>query len=216
MKYYELLLKNKKLIAENNKLKNNIEELTGNNNIGENFIDDGIEKIRDLLVKYNVDNEFNKFIDNNLKNIKMNYINQIKSFQISTISKLNEIQNIIIQNFNTNDSSENNNEEINKELFSEIDLNFDNANKITEVKYIYEQKEKQLESLMKKYKENIDYYFDNLLNKNENKNNKEIIYKEYQEKINELEKLYEKAHHALEQRFFEKLKHITKFNKQIY
>ena len=216
MKYYELLLKNKKLIAENNKLKNNIEELTGNNNIGENFIDDGIEKIRDLLVKYNVDNEFNKFINNNLKNIKMNYINQIKSFQISTISKLNEIQNIIIQNFNTNDSSENNNEEINKELFSEIDLNFDNANKITEVKYIYEQKEKQLESLMKKYKENIDYYFDNLLNKNENKNNKEIIYKEYQEKINELEKLYEKAQNALEQKFFEKLKNITKFNKQIY
>ena len=146
----------------------------------------------------------------------MNYINQIKSFQISTISKLNEIQNIIIQNFNTNDSSENNNEEINKELFSEIDLNFDNANKITEVKYIYEQKEKQLESLMKKYKENIDYYFDNLLNKNENKNNKEIIYKEYQEKINELEKLYEKAQNALEQKFFEKLKNITKFNKQIY
>ena len=216
MKYYELLLKNKKLIAENNKLKNNIEELTGNNNIGENFIDDGIEKIRDLLVKYNVDNEFNKFINNNLKNIKMNYINQIKSFQISTISKLNEIQNIIIHNFNTNDSSENNNEEINKELFSEIDLNFDNANKITEVKYIYEQKEKQLESLMKKYKENIDYYFDNLLNKNENKNNKEIIYKEYQEKINELEKLYEKAQNALEQKFFEKLKNITKFNKQIY
>jgi hypothetical protein len=216
IKYYELLLKNKKLIAENNKLKNNIEELTGNNNIGENFIDDGIEKIRDLLVKYNVDNEFNKFINNNLKNIKMNYINQIKSFQISTISKLNEIQNIIIQNFNTNDSSENNNEEINKELFSEIDLNFDNANKITEVKFIYEQKEKQLESLMKKYKENIDYYFDNLLNKNENKNNKEIIYKEYQEKINELEKLYEKAQNALEQKFFEKLKNITKFNKQIY
>ena len=146
----------------------------------------------------------------------MNYINQIKSFQISTISKLNEIQNIIIQNFNINDSSENNNEEINKELFSEIDLNFDNANKITEVKFIYEQKEKQLESLMKKYKENIDYYFDNLLNKNENKNNKEIIYKEYQEKINELEKLYEKAQNALEQKFFEKLKNITKFNKQIY
>ena len=69
---------------------------------------------------------------------------------------------------------------------------------------------------MKKYKENIDYYFDNLLNKNENKNNKEIIYKEYQEKINELEKLYEKAQNTLEQKFFEKLKNITKFNKQIY
>ena len=214
MKYYELLLKNKKLIAENNKLKNTIEELIGNNNIGENFIDVGIEKIKELLVKYKVDKEFEKFIDNNLKGIKMNYINQIKSFQITTMSKLNEIQNIIIQNFNSIDSSENNSEEKNKELFSEVDLNFNGVKNINEVKLLYEQKEKQLESLMKKYKENTDYYFDSLLNKNNNKNNLDIIYKEHQEKINELEKLYEKAQNSLEQKFFEKLKNITNFNKQ--
>ena len=214
MKYYELLLKNKKLIAENNKLKNTIEELMGNNNIGENFIDVGIEKIKELLVKYKVDKEFDKFIDNNLKGIKMNYINQIKSFQITTMSKLNEIQNIIIQNFNSIDSSENNSEEKNKELFSEVDLNFNGVKNINEVKLLYEQKEKQLESLMKKYKENTDYYFDSLLNKNNNKNNLDIIYKEHQEKINELEKLYEKAQNSLEQKFFEKLKNITNFNKQ--
>ena len=214
MKYYELLLKNKKLIAENNKLKNTIEEMMGNNNIGENFIDVGIEKIKELLVKYKVDKEFDKFIDNNLKGIKMNYINQIKSFQITTMSKLNEIQNIIIQNFNSIDSSENNSEEKNKELFSEVDLNFNGVKNINEVKLLYEQKEKQLESLMKKYKENTDYYFDSLLNKNNNKNNLDIIYKEHQEKINELEKLYEKAQNSLEQKFFEKLKNITNFNKQ--
>ena len=214
MKYYELLLKNKKLNAENNKLKNTIEELIGNNNIGENFIDVGIEKIKELLVKYKVDKEFDKFIDNNLKGIKMNYINQIKSFQITTMSKLNEIQNIIIQNFNSIDSSENNSEEKNKELFSEVDLNFNGVKNINEVKLLYEQKEKQLESLMKKYKENTDYYFDSLLNKNNNKNNLDIIYKEHQEKINELEKLYEKAQNSLEQKFFEKLKNITNFNKQ--
>ena len=214
MKYYALLLKNKKLIAENNKLKNTIEELIGNNNIGENFIDVGIEKIKELLVKYKVDKEFDKFIDNNLKGIKMNYINQIKSFQITTMSKLNEIQNIIIQNFNSIDSSENNSEEKNKELFSEVDLNFNGVKNINEVKLLYEQKEKQLESLMKKYKENTDYYFDSLLNKNNNKNNLDIIYKEHQEKINELEKLYEKAQNSLEQKFFEKLKNITNFNKQ--
>ena len=214
MKYYELLLKNKKLIAENNKLKNTIEELMGNNNIGENFIDVGIEKIKELLVKYKVDKEFDKFIDNNLKGIKMNYINQIKSFQITTMSKLNEIQNIIIQNFNSIDSSENNSEEKNKELFSEVDLNFNGVKNINEVKLLYEQKEKQLELLMKKYKENTDYYFDSLLNKNNNKNNLDIIYKEHQEKINELEKLYEKAQNSLEQKFFEKLKNITNFNKQ--
>lgn len=214
MKYYELLLKNKKLNAENNKLKNTIEELIGNNNIGENFIDVGIEKIKELLVRYKVDKEFDKFIDNNLKGIKMNYINQIKSFQITTMSKLNEIQNIIIQNFNSIDSSENNSEEKNKELFSEVDLNFNGVKNINEVKLLYEQKEKQLESLMKKYKENTDYYFDSLLNKNNNKNNLDIIYKEHQEKINELEKLYEKAQNSLEQKFFEKLKNITNFNKQ--
>ena len=216
MKYYEQLLKNKKLIAENNKLKNTIGDLVGNNNIGENFIDVGIEKIKELLVKYKVDKEFNKFIDTNLKGIKMNYINQIKSFQITTMSKLNEIQNLIIQNFNSIDSSESNNEEKNKELFSEVDLNFNGAKKISEVKLLYEQKEKQLESLMKKYKENTDYYFESLLNKNSNKNNIEIIYKEHHQKINELEKLYEKAQNTLEQKFFEKLKHITNFNKQIY
>ena len=216
MKYYEQLLKNKKLIAENNKLKNTIGDLVGNNNIGENFIDVGIEKIKELLIKYKVDKEFNKFIDTNLKGIKMNYINQIKSFQITTMSKLNEIQNIIIQNFNSIDSSESNNEDKNNELFSEVDLNFKGVKKISEVKLLYEQKEKQLESLMKKYKENTDYYFESLLNKNSNKNNIEIIYKEHQEKINELEKLYEKAQNSLEQKFFEKLKHITNFNKQIY
>ena len=216
MKYYEQLLKNKKLIAENNKLKNTIGDLVGNNNIGENFIDVGIEKIKELLVKYKVDKEFNKFIDTNLKGIKMNYINQIKSFQITTMSKLNEIQNIIIQNFNSIDSSESNNEDKNNELFSEVDLNFKGVKKISEVKLLYEQKEKQLESLMKKYKENTDYYFESLLNKNSNKNNIEIIYKEHHQKINELEKLYEKAQNTLEQKFFEKLKHITNFNKQIY
>ena len=213
MKYYEMLLKNKKLISENNKLKMTIEGLTENNSKEENFIDKGIEKIKKLMDKYNIKNEFNQFINNNLKGIKMNYINQIKSLQSITMSKLNEIQNIIIQNFDDNDSIENNNNEKNNELFSEIDLSFNEANKISEVKLIYEKKEKQLELLMKKYKENTDYYFETLLNKNNNKD-AEIINNEHKEKIIELEKLYEKAQNNLEKKFFEKIKQMTNFNKQ--
>ena len=213
MKYYEMFLKNKKLISENNKLKLTIEGLTENNSKEENFIDKGIEKIKVLMEKYNIKNEFNQFINNNLKGIKMNYINQIKSLQSITMSKLNEIQNIIIQNFDYNDSIENNNNEKNNELFSEVDLSFDEANKISEVKLIYEKKEKQLELLMKKYKENTDYYFETLLNKNNNKD-AEIINNEHKEKIIELEKLYEKAQNNLEKKFFEKIKQMTNFNKQ--
>ena len=213
MKYYEMLLKNKKLISENNKLKLTIEGLTENNSKEENFIDKGIEKIKVLMEKYNIKNEFNQFINNNLKGIKMNYINQIKSLQSITMSKLNEIQNIIIQNFDVNDSIENNNNEKNNELFSEVDLSFDEANKISEVKLIYEKKEKQIELLMKKYKENTNYYFETLLNKNNNKDG-EIINNEHKEKIIELEKLYEKAQNNLEKKFFEKIKRMTNFNKQ--
>ena len=66
----------------------------------------------------------------------MNYINQLKTIQSEYKSKLNELQNIITENFNTNESINNNKKEKNKELFSEVDLNFDEANKINEVKLI--------------------------------------------------------------------------------
>ena len=79
---------------------------------------------------------------------------------------------------------------------------------------IYEKKEKQLEELMQKYRDNTDYYFENLLNNNINQSNEELIFKEHKEKISELEKLYEKMQNNLENKFFEKLKELTSFNKQ--
>ena len=221
MKYYEMLLKNKNLISENNKLKLTIEELLENNvnkNNEGNFIDDGIKKIKTLLSKININEEFNLFINNNLKEIKINYINQLKSIQSLTLSKLNELQNIIEHNYenrlDVNELSENIKNEKSKELFSEIDLNFNKASDINEVKLIYEKKEKQLELLMKKYRENTDYYFENLLNNNFNKSNYELIYQEHKEKINQLEKLYDKKQNILENNFFAKLREITNFKKQ--
>ena len=171
MKYFEMLLKNKKLISDNSKLKTTIENLMENNKNEDKFIDVGIEKIKSLMERKNMDIEIKQFIDNNLKEIRMNYINQLKTIQSEYKSKLNELQNIITENFNTNESINNNKKEKNKELFSEVDLNFDEANKITEVKLIYEKKEKQLEELMQKYRDNTDFYFENLLNNNINKSN---------------------------------------------
>ena len=214
MKYFEMLLKNKKLISDNSKLKTTIENLMENNKNEDKFIDVGIEKIKSLMERKNMDMEIKQFIDNNLKEIRMNYINQLKTIQSEYKSKLNELQNIITENFNTNESINNNKKEKNKELFSEVDLNFDEANKITEVKLIYEKKEKQLEELMQKYRDNTDFYFENLLNNNINKSNEELIFKEHKEKISELEKLYEKRQNILENKFFEKLKELTSFNKQ--
>ena len=214
MKYFEMLLKNKKLISDNTKLKTTIENLMENNKNEDKFIDVGIEKIKSLMERKNMDIEIKQFIDNNLKEIRMNYINQLKTIQSEYKSKLNELQNIITENFNTNESINNNKKEKNKELFSEVDLNFDEANKITEVKLIYEKKEKQLEELMQKYRDNTDFYFENLLNNNINKSNEELIFKEHKEKISELEKLYEKMQNVLENKFFERLKELTSFNKQ--
>ena len=211
MKYFEMLLKNKKLISDNSKLKTTIENLMENNKNEDKFIDVGIEKIKRLMERKNMDIEIKQFIDNNLKEIRMNYINQLKTIQSEYKSKLNELQNIITENFNTNESINNNKKEKNKELFSEVDLNFDEANKITEVKLIYEKKEKQLEELMQKYRDNTDFYFENLLNNNINKSNEELIFKEHKEKISELEKLYEKSQNILEKKFFEKLKELTSF-----
>ena len=214
-KYYEMLLKNKKLISENNKLKYIIEGSNENNinNSQNDFIDNGIEKIKNLLIQKNINNEFKQFIQNHLKEIKMNYINQIKSIQSIYLSKLNELQNIINENFN-NEKIENESNEMNKELFSEIELNFDEANNLTDVKLIYEKKEKQLELLMQKYKDNTDYYFQNILDKNLDKSNEELILKEHKEKMDELEQLYEKTQKNLETKFFQKLKEMTNFNKQ--
>ena len=214
MKYFEMLLKNKKLISDNSKLKTTIENLMENNKNEDKFIDVGIEKIKSLMERKNMDIEIKQFIDNNLKEIRINYINQLKTIQSEYKSKLNELQNIITENFNTNESINNNKKEKNKELFSEVDLNFDEANKITEVKLIYEKKEKQLEELMQKYRDNTDFYFEKLLNNNINKSNEELIFKEHKEKISELEKLYEKRQNILENKFFEKLKELTSFNKQ--
>ena len=211
MKYYEILLKNKKLISENNKLKDTIENLIENNHNEDNFINEGIEKIKNLMAKYNINDEMNQFIGNNLKEIKMNYINQIKAIQSENLSKLNEIQNLITQNINNNNNStENNQEEKNKELFSEINLDFDEAKKINEVKLIYEKKEKELEQLMQQYRENIDYYFETLINKNNDKSSEKLISQEYNQKISELEALYEKKQNILENNFFKRLKELMK------
>ena len=67
---------------------------------------------------------------------------------------------------------------------------------------------------MQKYRDNTDFYFENLLNNNINKSNEGLIFKEHKEKISELEKLYEKRQNILENKFFEKLKELTSFNKQ--
>ena len=211
MKYYEILLKNKKLISENNKLKDTIENLMEINNNEDNFINAGIEKIKNLMAKYNINDEMNQFIGNNLKEIKMNYINQIKAIQSENLSKLNEIQNLITQNINNNNNStQNDQEEKNKELFSEINLDFDEAKKINEVKLIYEKKEKELEQLMQQYRENIDYYFETLINKNNDKSSEKLISQEHKQKISELEALYEKKQNILENNFFKRLKELMK------
>ena len=211
MKYYEILLKNKKLISENNKLKDTIENLMEINNNEDNFINAGIEKIKNLMAKYNINDEMNQFIGNNLKEIKMNYINQIKAIQSENLSKLNEIQNLITQNINNNNNlTQNDQEEKNKELFSEINLDFDEAKKINEVKLIYEKKEKELEQLMQQYRENIDYYFETLINKNNDKSSEKLISQEHKQKISELEALYEKKQNILENNFFKRLKELMK------
>jgi hypothetical protein len=219
-KYYELLLKNKELISENNKLKLAVENFTElnkcNNNSEMNFIDSCIEKIKFLILKTNNNKEINQYINNNLIELKMNYINQLKSIQNLYLSKINELQNAIMTNIsNTNkDNDKSNNEtddEQNFEFFSEVDLDFGQVNDIKDVKLIYESKEQQLEQLMTKYKENTDLYFVNLL---KNSNDKKNISELYKERMIELENLYEKAQNQLEKNFFKKLREITDFIKQ--
>ena len=227
-KYYELLLKNKKLKAENDKLKISIDNLMelnknvkNNNNSEESFIDKCIDKIKSLILKTNNNKDINQYINNNLKELKINYINQLKSLQNIYLSKINELQNAFMasipNDFNTSNNEENDeiiNEEKNIELFSEIDLNFGDINDIQNVKIMYENKENQLEQLMKKYKENTNLYFDNLLKNNVDKNNIKLIYAEHKEKMSELEKLYKNAQNKLEKNFFDKLREITNFNRQ--
>ena len=219
-KYYELLLKNKELISENNKLKSTVEnfmELNKSNNNSEmNFIDRCIEKIKFLILKTNNRKEINQYINNNLIELKMNYINQLKSIQNLYLSKINELQNAIMTNLsnNTKDNEKSDNEtdnENNFELFSEVDLDFGHVNDIKDVKLIYENKEQQLEQLMTKYKESTDLYFVNLL---KNSNDKKNISELYKERMSELENLYEKAQNQLEKNFFKKLREITDFIKQ--
>ena len=219
-KYYELLLKNKELISENNKLKSTVEnfmELNKSNNNSEmNFIDRCIEKIKFLILKTNNSKEINQYINNNLIELKMNYINQLKSIQNLYLSKINELQNAIMTNLsnNTKDNEKSDNEtdnENNFELFSEVDLDFGHVNDIKDVKLIYENKEQQLEQLMTKYKESTDLYFVNLL---KNSNDKKNISELYKERMSELENLYENAQNKLEKNFFKKLREITDFIKQ--
>ena len=215
IKYYKIFLKNKKLMEENHKLKATIEVLLENNfriNNEESFIDIEIEKIKKLNSKQNLTKEINASIDNNLKEIKSNYIAQLKSIQSIFLSKLKDLQSTILQLYENSLLKYDRNEK-NKKLFSEIDLNFDETNNINEVKQMYEFKEKQLEQLMEKYKENTDFYFQNLMENNSNKYDEDTIYKEYNEKISELEKSYENAQSILEKNFFEKLKFIINFNK---
>ena len=227
IKYYDLLLKNKKLKEENDKLKISIENLielnkdkaNNINNSENNFIDKCIEKIKSLILQTNNNKEINQYINNNLTELKINYINQLKSLQNIYLSKINELQNAFMATIQNEDDIQNNNDDsINKEqnieLFSEVDLNFGEVNDIKYVKIFYEEKENQLEELMKKYKENTDLYFDNLLRNNNDKNNIKIIYEEHKEKMSELEKLYQNAQNKLEKNFFEKLKQMTNFNKQ--
>ena len=229
VKYYEVLLKNKKLKAENDKLKISIQNLielnkknNNANNSEESFIDNCIEKIKSLILKTNNDKEINQYINNNLIELKINYINQLKSLQNIYLSKINELQNAFISSFPENFNIPNNNYEManneinekNIELFSEVDLNFKGINDIKDVKLIYQEKEGQLEELMKKYKQNTNLYFDNLLKNNTDKNNIKIIYDEHKEKMSELQKLYENAQSKLEKNFFEKLRQITNFNRQ--
>ena len=229
VKYYEVLLKNKKLKAENDKLKISIQNLielnkknNNANNSEESFIDNCIEKIKSLILKTNNDKEINQYINNNLIELKINYINQLKSLQNIYLSKINELQNVFISSFPENFNIPNNNYEManneinekNIELFSEVDLNFKGINDIKDVKLIYQEKEGQLEELMKKYKQNTDLYFDNLLKNNVDKNNIKVIYDEHKEKMFELQKLYENAQSKLEKNFFEKLRQITNFNRQ--
>ena len=227
IKYYDLLLKNKKLKEENDKLKISIENLielnkdkaNNINNSENNFIDKCVEKIKSLILQTNNNKEINQYINNNLTELKINYINQLKSLQNIYLSKINELQNAFMATIQNEDDIQNNNDDsINKEqnieLFSEVDLNFGEVNDIKDVKIFYEEKENQLEELMKKYKENTDLYFDNLLRNNTDKNNIKIIYEEHKEKMSELEKLYQNAQNKLEKNFFEKLKQMTNFNKQ--
>ena len=227
IKYYDLLLKNKKLKEENDKLKISIENLielnkdkaNNINNSENNFIDKCIEKIKSLILQTNNNKEINQYINNNLTELKINYINQLKSLQNIYLSKINELQNAFMATIQNEDDIQNNNDDsINKEqnieLFSEVDLNFGEVNDIKNVKIFYEEKENQLEELMKKYKENTDLYFDNLLRNNTDENNVKIIYEEHKEKMSELEKLYQNAQNKLEKNFFEKLKQMTNFNKQ--
>ena len=63
---------------------------------------------------------------------------------------------------------------------------------------------------MQQYRENIDYYFETLLNKNSDKISEKLISKEHKQKISELEALYEKKQNILENNFFKRLKELMK------
>ena len=63
---------------------------------------------------------------------------------------------------------------------------------------------------MQQYRENIDYYFETLLNKNSDKSSEKLISKEHKQKISELEAIYEKKQNILETNFFKRLKELMK------
>ena len=63
---------------------------------------------------------------------------------------------------------------------------------------------------MQQYRENIDYYFETLLNNNSDKSSEKLISKEHKQKISELEAIYEKKQNNLETNFFKRLKELMK------
>ena len=190
-KYFEQLVIINKLQNENENLKK-----CYNNII--NF-----DEVKNLAVK--IENPtLKELINKNINLVENDYLYKLEELNNNYLQKIDDIKNIISSNVK-------NEEDV--ELFSEVNLNFDNINNIQSVKLNYEQKEEELEKLMNEYKENTMIYFQNMRQNHQTDNDDININREYEERMKELEILYENKQKELENNFFLRLRQITDFNK---
>ena len=193
MKYFNEVLKNKKLKMENESLKKENEKIkyfnlnfsngdknNFNNSKENNFIEPYVQNI--LNMTNNIQNYPNiDLIKNNVIQINQEYLNQLNTLQQFYFSKIKDIQNQIINlieynnnnNLNIKNQYNNNfqNNNLNNfplnfnNLFEDIPLQFVNVIDIQNTKLTYEEREEQLEELMDNYTNQIEKYYNSIFEK---------------------------------------------------
>ena len=193
MKYFNEVLKNKKLKMENESLKKENEKIkyfnlnfsngdknNFNNSKENNFIESYVQNI--LNMTNNIQNYSNiDLIKNNVIQINQEYLNQLNTLQQFYFSKIKDIQNQIINlieynnnnNLNIKNQYNNNfqNNNLNNfplnfnNLFEDIPLQFVNVIDIQNTKLTYEEREEQLEELMDNYTNQIEKYYNSIFEK---------------------------------------------------